>query len=935
MSVRIPFDSINSGDDAPSATDLVNYGLGEAYEMIRYVAENLPLIASVAEISDNIGDLSASLATLDEAYNASVAAGYTGTKIEWLQILGTSPRDGADGEDGADAELGSIPNGTVAQPSLAFTSNPATGIFLSDSGAVAVSINGIEIGRFAGDGLSVSSNLGVTGDITADNLNGYCYGMNTGDQTSIVGITGTSAQFNTSLSDDNFVFATEATAALALKAPLASPSFTGVPTAPSTASTDNSTKLATTAFVQAVVTDLIALAPGTLNTLDELANALGDDPNFATTVTTNLAGKLVKTANLSDVANVVTARANLGLTIGTHVQAYSANLTTWSNVVPGAGVASALAIAIGSAGGFIAFNGALGTPSSGNLVNCTFPTLNQSTTGNAATATALAGGGADRIKLDGIAVGATANSTNATLLARANHTGTQPIASILAANTSRFFGRITSGGGAGEELTGTQATGLLDLVVAAGAKGLMSGTDKTKLDGIAANAIANTRGTPDGTVALPAFAFASDPNTGIFSAGADKIGFSSGGTKVFEVNTTGVEIFGKLTLGSEVTTSAGTVTHTQGGINYLTVVDRSAQVGRPLIGLDFTNVHIQCLADVGPLLWRGQIYSRMTDGNAAIICDDEAPGLHNLSEFDVATQRVFLGGTLALEQSGANVTAADQVIGCIIPSGKHVESGGENPMPSYIAFVSAGAWSSASCPGDVVIGAVPPGSRLPARRLRIKGSGGIAVTGPVEATGPASASNLSGTNTGDEHPGYVAGRWYPAVLATQSVSGVAGNDVIGLIPFRVNRGVTISDLGCSVSTASAGHFVQLAIYGSDPATGLPTGTPLAATGNISVATTGGVSGDIVGANVTLAPGLYWMANNHSSSVSRLIGIIGTWNRTSWLIGSTSLTNIATNANSIAMLTVVQTFGTWPNLASASFGEFQGASPGGLVFLKAA
>lgn len=61
-----------------------------------------------------------------------------------------------------------------------------------------------------------------------------------------------------------------------------------------------------------------------------------------------------------------------------------------------------------------------------------------------------------------VADGATANSSDATLLARANHTGTQSIATILAAATARFFGRITAAGGAGEELTGTQATTLLD-----------------------------------------------------------------------------------------------------------------------------------------------------------------------------------------------------------------------------------------------------------------------------------------------------------------------------------------------------------------------------------------------------------------------------------------------------------------------------------------
>ena len=54
-------------------------------------------------------------------------------------------------------------------------------------------------------------------------------------------------------------------------------------------------------------------APSLLNTLDELAAALGDDANFATTTATSLGEKLVKTSNLSDLANAGTARSNLGL----------------------------------------------------------------------------------------------------------------------------------------------------------------------------------------------------------------------------------------------------------------------------------------------------------------------------------------------------------------------------------------------------------------------------------------------------------------------------------------------------------------------------------------------------------------------------------------------------------------------------------------------
>lgn len=81
------------------------------------------------------------------------------------------------------------------------------------------------------------------------------------------------------------------TSALALKAPLASPALTGAPTAPTAAQTVNNTQIATTAFVKAAVTALVNSSPAALDTLKELADALGNDANFATTMTNQLALK--------------------------------------------------------------------------------------------------------------------------------------------------------------------------------------------------------------------------------------------------------------------------------------------------------------------------------------------------------------------------------------------------------------------------------------------------------------------------------------------------------------------------------------------------------------------------------------------------------------------------------------------------------------------
>lgn len=88
------------------------------------------------------------------------------------------------------------------------------------------------------------------------------------------------------------------------KAPLASPTFTDTPAAPTAAPGTNTTQLANTAFVVAAITALINSAPGALDTLDELAAALGDDANFAATIAASLAGKQPLDSDLTAIAGL-------------------------------------------------------------------------------------------------------------------------------------------------------------------------------------------------------------------------------------------------------------------------------------------------------------------------------------------------------------------------------------------------------------------------------------------------------------------------------------------------------------------------------------------------------------------------------------------------------------------------------------------------------
>ncbi|XKB91875.1 phage tail protein [Escherichia coli] len=95
------------------------------------------------------------------------------------------------------------------------------------------------------------------------------------------------------------------------KAPLNSPALTGTPTTPTAPQGANSTQIASTAFVMAAIAALVDSSPDALNTLNELAAALGNDPNFATTMTNALAGKQPKDATLTALAELATSADKL------------------------------------------------------------------------------------------------------------------------------------------------------------------------------------------------------------------------------------------------------------------------------------------------------------------------------------------------------------------------------------------------------------------------------------------------------------------------------------------------------------------------------------------------------------------------------------------------------------------------------------------------
>jgi len=108
----------------------------------------------------------------------------------------------------------------------------------------------------------------------------------------------------------------------------------GNPTTTTQSAGDNSTKIATTAYADNAVATAIDAAPAALDTLNELAASLGDDANFAATMTTSLAGKLstdagaVGTSNIADDAVTIAKIADAAIVTESEGIASNDNDTT-------------------------------------------------------------------------------------------------------------------------------------------------------------------------------------------------------------------------------------------------------------------------------------------------------------------------------------------------------------------------------------------------------------------------------------------------------------------------------------------------------------------------------------------------------------------------------------------------------------------------------
>ncbi|MCZ5740232.1 phage tail protein [Escherichia coli] len=151
------------------------------------------------------------------------------------------------------------------------------------------------------------------------------------------------------------------------------PTFTGEPKAPTPAAGNNTTRIATTAFVQAAITALINGAPATLDTLKEIAAAINNDPKFSTTINNALSGKQPLDETLTHLSGKDVAGLLAYLGLG---EAAKRNVGTGTNQIPDMG---SFTLSVSGTGyqklpsGFILQWGSIGAPGIAQDVVTHFP----------------------------------------------------------------------------------------------------------------------------------------------------------------------------------------------------------------------------------------------------------------------------------------------------------------------------------------------------------------------------------------------------------------------------------------------------------------------------------------------------------------------------------------------------------------------------------
>jgi len=371
-------------------------------------------------------------------------------------------------------------------------------------------------------------------------------------------------------------------------APLASPALTGVPTAPTAAANTNTTQIATTAYVQTELTDLIGGAPGALDTLNELATALSNDASYSTTITTALATKLPLAGGTMTGAVAMGANKITGL--GTPTVSTDASTKAYvDTMLPLAGGTMSGAIAMGTN----KITG-LGTPTTGTdavtkayadaiLVGAPGNLTGPITSVGAATSIASQTGTGTKFVVDtsptlvtpNIGV-ATATSVNGTTI---------PTSKTLVATDSTQYVVPSQTGNSGKYLTTDGTTSSWGAVAGysaptLGSTSIASGATVTNVDGLTVNSTTIPTSATLAKTADKLSAFAATTSAELAGVISDETG---SGSLVFGTSPT-------------ITPAAGTTTTAATGAGYMGLPQNSTTTGSYTIAAADAGKHIYSTA---------------------------------------------------------------------------------------------------------------------------------------------------------------------------------------------------------------------------------------------------------------------------------------------------------------------------------------------------
>ena len=270
---------------------------GDAYILDLIGGETL--ITSVSnqfDVSEG-GELSLDRAVVDAYYDAAGSAGDVASDL-------TDHENATEAHGATGAVVGTTNTQTLTNKTISYTDNTITVQVanVSDLTASAAELNTL-------DGITASTaELNLLDGVTATTaeLNILDGVTATASEINLLdGVTATTAELNllagvtATTTELNYVDGVTSgiQGQLDDKAPLDAPALTGIPTAPTAAPGTNNTQIATTAYADAAVAAIVDGAPDLLNTLNELAAAINDDENFASTLTTLAGEKVAKSGD--------------------------------------------------------------------------------------------------------------------------------------------------------------------------------------------------------------------------------------------------------------------------------------------------------------------------------------------------------------------------------------------------------------------------------------------------------------------------------------------------------------------------------------------------------------------------------------------------------------------------------------------------------------